>query len=89
MCATTLNAIGLVLNMLGVVLVFFFGFPQPTHEEGVGIGLSDDTPISEGKTVAQHDEEVRKRKALYLCMSRFALGLMVLGFAFQLCAMLK
>jgi hypothetical protein len=89
MCAATLNAIGLLLNILGVVLVFFFGFPQPTHEEGVGLGLGDDTPLSEGKTVSQHNEEVRKKKALYLCISRVALGLLILGFAFQLSATLQ
>lgn len=29
-----LNVIGLILDMLGVALVFF-GYPQPSHEEGV------------------------------------------------------
>jgi len=31
MTAQTLNAIGLILNIAGVVLVFFFGFPQPSR----------------------------------------------------------
>ena len=82
----TLNSIGLVLNIAGVVLVFFYGFPQPTHEEGVGIGLEDATPLGDGRTVAEHNEEVRKTKVRYLVMSRLALSLMVVGFAFQLWA---
>ena len=84
--AQTLNAVGLVLNIAGVILVFFYGFPQPTHEEGVGLGLEDSTPLPDGRTVAQHNEEVRKTRARYLCMSRLGLGLVVLGFLSQLVA---
>jgi hypothetical protein len=89
MCATTLNALGLVLNIIGVILVFFFGFPQPTHEEGIGLGLEDGTRLADGKTVAEHNEEVRKKKKCYLCMSRLALGLIIAGFVLQLWATLK
>ena len=66
--------------------MFFYGFPQPTHEEGMGLGLGDGTRLPEGRTVAEHNEEVRKTRAKYLCMSRLALGLIILGFAFQLWA---
>jgi hypothetical protein len=86
MTAQTLNTVGLVLNIAGVILVFFYGFPQPTHEEGVGLGLEDGTPLSDGRTVAEHNEDVRKTRARYLRMSRLALGLLVLGFLFQLWA---
>jgi hypothetical protein len=89
MNAQTLNTIGLALNIVGVVLVFFYGFPQPTHEEGVAIGLEDGTPLSDGQTVAEHNEEVRKKRARYLLMSRLALGLVVLVFLFQLWATWK
>ena len=63
MTAQTLNTIGLLLNIAGVILVFFYGFPQPTHEEGVGRGLEDGTPMPDGRTVAQHNEDTRKTKA--------------------------
>ena len=86
MDAKALNIIGLVLNILGVVIVFFYGFPQPTHEEGVSIDAEDATPLGDGRTVAQHNDVVRKTKARYLCMSRLALGLILLGFLFQLLA---
>lgn len=89
MTAQTLNTVGLVLNIVGVILVFFYGFPQPSHDEGVGIGLEDGTPLSDGRTVAQHNEAVRKMRERYLCLSRFALGLMILGFLFQLFATWK
>lgn len=86
MTAQTFNTVGLVLNIAGVILVFFYGFPQPTHEEGVGLGLEDGTPLSDGRTVAEHNEDIRKTRTRYLCMSRLALGLIVLGFLFQLWA---
>jgi hypothetical protein len=73
MDAKTLNTIGLVLNIVGVAIVFC-GFPQPTHEEGVLLGLEDGTTLGDGRTVAQHNEEIRKIKARYIFISRLALG---------------
>jgi len=40
----TLNTIGLALNLLGVIILFKYGFPQPTYEEGVSIGAEVATP---------------------------------------------
>jgi hypothetical protein len=81
-----LNTIGLVLNIVGVGLLFFYGPPQPSFEEGVAIGLGDATPLENGKTVAQHNEEVRKTKTKHSFLSRLALILIIIGFAFQLWA---
>ncbi|MGA7750983.1 MAG: hypothetical protein WCA63_12660 [Gallionella sp.] len=86
MTAQIINTIGLLLNIAGVILVFFYGFPQPTHEEGVSLGFGDVQPLPDGRTVGQHNEDVRKTKATYLCLSRLALGLIILGFVFQLWA---
>jgi hypothetical protein len=80
------NTFGLACNMAGVVLAFFYGYPQPSHEEGVGLGLEDGTPLGDGRTVAQHNEAVRKQKARYLFLSRAGLGLMFFGFLLQLVA---
>ncbi|MCW5650445.1 MAG: hypothetical protein KIS62_11925 [Ramlibacter sp.] len=76
----------MVLNIIGVVLLFVFGFPQPTHDEGIGLGLEDATPLPNGKTVAEHDASVRERKRLYLICSNTALVLLLAGFGFQLWA---
>jgi len=38
-----LNTIGLVLNMVGVGLLFFFGPPQPMLEEGISLGVEGAT----------------------------------------------
>jgi ABC-type dipeptide/oligopeptide/nickel transport system permease subunit len=34
MTVELVNSLGLVSNIVGVVIVFFFGFPQPSHEDG-------------------------------------------------------
>lgn len=81
-----MNTIGLALNIAGVGLAFFFGYPQPSHEEGVGIGLGFGTPLESGKTVAEHNEEIRKQKVRYLFWSRTGLILMFFGFVGQLVA---
>jgi hypothetical protein len=86
MSANVVNSIGLIANMAGVVLVFFFGFPQPSHEAGIGLGLELGTVLQDGRTVARHDEEVRAQKQRYGTLSRVGLGLMFTGFVLQLVA---
>jgi hypothetical protein len=85
--ARALNLAGLVSNMVGVGLVFFYGFPQPDHNEGEPITATAGTRLPDGRTVAERDEEVRKRKRLYRCMSMLALLLMFIGFAAQAVAL--
>jgi predicted cobalt transporter CbtA len=84
--AKILNTIGLVLNIIGCGLWFFYGFPQPTHEQGVGVGLEDGTKLSDGRTVAQHNDEVWQTRDKYLRMSNAALVLIAIGFVCQLIA---
>lgn len=80
------NTIGLIANMAGVALVFVYGFPQPSHEEGVGIGLEDGTMLPDGRTVAEYSQDIAAQKRRYLFCSRFGLALLVIGFLMQLCA---
>src|SRR5262245_27323543 len=71
-----LNAIGLFLNILGVLVIFVWGPPQPSLQLGVGLGLEDNTPIdAKGTTVADHDREVLRTRARYHFMSRAGLVL--------------
>jgi hypothetical protein len=86
MLAKTLNSIGLVLNILGVLVVFKYGFPQPTHKE---IGtfspqLMAGAPQWEMPAIEKQDADIRKIKKRYVLMSTLGMILMVLGFAFQL-----
>lgn len=81
-----LNTTGLLLNIGGVALLFRFGPPQPTFEEGVGLGLEDGTPLKDGRTVAEHNAAVGKLKRQHENLSRLALVLIMLGFVLQLFA---
>ncbi|HTO14790.1 MAG TPA: hypothetical protein VLZ83_03425 [Edaphocola sp.] len=82
-----LNTIGLLLGLVGVIIIFIWGPPQPALEEGIGLGLEDNTPINEnGKTVKQHNDEIRQKRKRHNILSRVGLGLIFLGFLFQLFA---
>jgi len=76
----------LTLNIFGVVMVFFFGFPQPSHEDSVGMALESGTPMPDGRTVGDHENDARIRKKRYQIASKLALTLMIVGFVFQLIA---
>lgn len=81
------NSTGLIANIAGVALAFFYGFPQPSHVEGVGLGLEPATYIEQlGRTAAELDAEARALKSRYLSLSRLGLALMALGFVLQLIA---
>jgi len=85
----TLNIIGLVLNVAGVLVLFKYNFPQPTFEDGVGLGLEDGTVLDDGRTIVEHDQQTRCIKARYLMLSRVALLLILVGFACRLIAAVK
>ncbi len=86
MCAQIINSIGLMLDIGGVILLFYYGPPQPNLEEGVGVGLEDANPLSNGKTVAEHNEGIRKTRAKHFSISRFAIAIIAIGFILQLIA---
>lgn len=82
-----LNTSGLLLGIIGVLIIFIWGPPQPEHSTGISLGLEDATPINKsGKTVAEHNKDVEKREKFYSKMSRIGLLLIMIGFAFQLVA---
>lgn len=85
----TLNTVGLLLNIVGVGILFCYGFPQPTHEEGISLAIANATPLPEGGTVADHNAKVKKMKFKYRCLSMLALSLILLGFAFEVWATWK
>jgi hypothetical protein len=85
--AQTLNTLGLCANMSGVALLFYFGLPQPSHEEGVAFQAEDKTSLADGSTAAEHDATTRRRRRLYRVMAYLALSLMFAGFGCQLIAL--
>jgi len=84
-----MNIIGLCINIIGVIVMFVFPAPPPKLEEGVGIGLEDGTYLPEIKmTVAEYNKLIEKRRKRHLILSRVGIGLIGLGFIFQLIASL-
>lgn len=88
MTASVLNQLGLGCGLAGVVLIFVWGPPQPTLEEGVGFGLEDGTPLETGITVAEHNRQVRSLRRRHTVISRLGLVLVGMGFALQFAATL-
>jgi hypothetical protein len=82
-----LNTVGLIANMIGVVLLFFFGFPQPTHNEEVTVTVEPEAEVEEGRKAADIMMENRRRRRFYLSMSLVALIIMVSGYGMQLLAL--
>lgn len=81
----TLNTIGLVVNILGVVIVFFYAFPQPKFEAG-GLAVEDNTRMPDGRTAKVHRDEAATKQATYRRWSQFGLALLGVGFVLQLIA---
>lgn len=83
MTSPELNAIGLISNIFGVILIFFFGLPQPSHDEGVSLGLEENTRLNDGTTVKQRNLKIKRRRLIYKFLACLALVLMLMGFALQ------
>lgn len=65
-----INLIGLALNFAGTLILFRYGYPQPSLEpvKGMGWGV---------------DDEAVEAKRQHLRRSKIALVLIVVGFIFQ------
>ena len=89
MTVKELALIGLALNMAGVLLLFFFGFPQPDLSEAVTIEVEDNTVFTDGTSASGLKENARRKKRFYKTMSSVALLLLLIGFIFQALSVLK
>ena len=74
MSANMVGSLGLILDIIGVCLLFVFGFPQPKLEKGNALLLEED------------DEEAVGRRKVWVAMSLVALACLVAGFGLQLWA---
>jgi hypothetical protein len=82
-----LTITGLILDIVGVAIVWYFGWPQPQLEPGVGLALENGTPVGpNGETVADHNRKVERRRIWYKRFSIFGLLLLLTGFGLQLAA---
>lgn len=79
---------GLILNILGTIVLFFFGFPQPNHDEDVSLGISEDTIFADGTSVKSIKAATKRKKLLYKGMSSLGMALLLFGFTLQLISLL-
>lgn len=80
-----LTIAGLIFDIVGVAVVWFFGWPQPQLESGVSLGLEDGTPVGpNGETVADHNRKVERKRYWYKRASILGLVLLLMGFGLQL-----
>jgi hypothetical protein len=86
-CMQVLVAVGLGLNIIGVVLLFIWGPPQPDMGGGVARGLENKTPMGDGRTVGDIEEEQRRTLRRHKVLSRIGLGFVGIGFACQFAAL--
>lgn len=78
-------AAGLILNMIGVLIVFVFGFPQPDYDAGCCIGLEGGTVIDDnGTTVDDKVKQDQIDKKWHKALSILGLVYLFAGFGFQL-----
>jgi hypothetical protein len=68
------GSLGLILDIIGVCILFRFGFPQPDVSDAIHI-------VAEGD-----DPNAWKKRWLYYAMSGLALVCLVAGFGLQLSA---
>jgi hypothetical protein len=67
-----LNITGLCLGMVGVVVLFIWGPPQPTLEPGVNLTADEETITDPktGQTAADYNREIKEKRTLYGFMSK-------------------
>ena len=72
-CSNIVNSVGLVLDIVGVVLIWRYGLPEPISREGHNYIILE-----------SHDEAEKIKAAKYDRLSKIGLSLVILGFALQL-----
>jgi hypothetical protein len=85
--AQCFNAAGLIFGMIGVVVIFIWGPPQPSFEETVGVALDSGTVLTDGTKVSDLEEANKKRLRRHRIRSSIGLGLVFGGFLFQFIAL--
>jgi hypothetical protein len=78
MTARNVNAAGLVCEMIGVIMLFLWAWPQPTfdREDHLTVGTS------------QHVAEISSQKRWHSARALVGLGFIFIGYGLQLCVVL-
>ena len=77
-CSAIVNSIGLVLDIVGAIVLFKYGFP-PALENN-----RDGTFMISGSGDSQAEKEALKKDKQYKCLSMVGLIFLIIGFILQL-----
>jgi hypothetical protein len=72
--------------MIGVVLIFFWGPPQPAFDEYVAMAVEPGTVFRDGTKASDVVDATKRWKRLHQIISGIGLALVFFGFGFQLLA---
>jgi hypothetical protein len=79
-----LNPLGLIFGMIGVVIIFIWGPPQPSFQKGEALVTQESNVLPNGQTVKQRDAEIAAKERHYKHLSQVGLIFVFVGFACQL-----
>jgi hypothetical protein len=86
MVVVWLNTIGLGSNILGVLMLFHWGFPQPEFSGGGALIVEDSNLAPDGRTYGSVRREAKATFMTYNNLSGMALFLILVGFVLQIIA---
>jgi hypothetical protein len=84
MSGVVLNEAGLLLAIIGGLIIFRWGPPQPSFPDYQALALGLGTPLPDGRTAGVVAERERLQRH-YQLMARLDLGLIIAGFALRWC----
>jgi hypothetical protein len=71
--STCVNSLGLVLDIVGAVLLWLYGIPEPISRTGAQYLITGMT-----------DEKTKQKAKRFHTLSKLGLGLLIVGFVLQL-----
>jgi len=84
MASKIINSIGLVFGIIGVIILFIWGPPQPNFNPGVYLSLETNTVLADGTSIQSIENDKNKLKEEHQTYSSIGLGLIGIGFLFQI-----
>jgi hypothetical protein len=78
-----ITILGLLVEVIGVAVIWRYGWPQPQLEGGANLGLEDATSMPDGTTAGQVRDDATRRRATYRKRSASGFFVLVLGLLIQ------
>jgi hypothetical protein len=70
MPAHPLTVFGLILGIIGVLMIFKWGPPQPSFQEDVHLSIMPRTRMPNGRTAEEYGDNVRRQRSFCNRMSK-------------------